>query len=995
MKKISFLLFVLCTIMWSGNISAQNAITFWKNGTSSVIDNPDSISFKDPFNPQNNWNAATYWKDGQATVVNAPDSILFWIYDLVYSGFQDLEEAAAPTETELFMKQLISDEETAPITVYSEEDSLKYDALALDVLKMYAKYEQEEAYDMPQKKLKLSDDELAQEVIRDNGNNILRGFTIEQQDWHTSNWGNTRYGGFETYYNTTIENSKRYLILVFYREGGFPNKKTAYIKVGQLNSGPIAGSVIIYPGRDYAFIKICLDDYLKGYGCVNFFPLLITEGSGARNYLNPIMVKHDPIVSPNWDKSDNSFEYEFGTINGVSVYHNGYSYNKAGRLLTNISGGHYQCVELCKRYVKTLNKQIKRPLDAAGWDGLRWGNAIDWPDARRYDKVDKDAYYVFANDGKTRVREGDLIVWQYKSNGHIGVVIKTTENTISIAHQNGGNGKAALPIGTKMKIENGVVKDIAPGSTKSPIFGNGVNPIPYFIRINNKNEYFSSFDKTMEVSTTNIAFKKEVEIGGNGAAMPFTITNTGLYKSLDISSIEMSRGDGFTTNATPCSIGSGESRTFYVTFNPTRPEKYEGRIVIKSNADDNPIWVIKLSGKGKGDALVGIINVVPKNIDFGTVKKGVPDSKPFAVQNTGAYDLKFRVDQATAPFRIPEAGQVITVPAGKYHTMEVICDGLEPGEVVENVFVKISSDATNKDEVTGIILSANGGLSPLQLSTTTFSLITGNQGSVEITSGSGSYSIESIIPSGIVTASIVDNKSVAIEANTPGTAVITVKDNLTGQTATITVTVTGQTDTRELMFTKNVGSTVYSMYKKTLSDNDYHINPDGWKCYRSELSLDITKNGNTNTYVVDNNIYLDKKYDHHGGQQPCMLLDFNKNMMYIFCNSKDDGPYYSMDGNFYSSSMNNIHFSKETVFEGANWGWYPYFCDYGDDNIYLCNFSYAGYFTIMAVREGNTWELYYYNTDISPEQATREWEIAGPVLVIGNPEEEIDEPIPS
>ena len=275
----------------------------------------------------------------------------------------------------------------------------------------------------------------------------------------------------------------------------------------------------------------------------------------------------------------------------------------------------------------------------------------------------------------------------------------------------------------------------------------------------------------------------------------------------------------------------------------------------------------------------------------------------------------------------------------------------------------------------------------------TVSALTSN--SVQITSGSGSYSIESIIPSGIVTASIFDNKSVAIEANTPGTAVITVKDNLTGQTATITVTVTGIVDTRELMFTKKVGSTVYSMYKKTLSDNDYHINPDGWKCYRSELSLDITKNGKTESYVVDNNIYLDKKYDHHGGQQPCMLLDFNKNMIYIFCNSKDDGPYYSMDGNFYSSSMNNIHFSKETVFEGANWGWYPYFCDYGDDNIYLCNFSYAGYFTIMAVREGGTWELYYYNTDISPEQATREWENAGPVLVIGDPEEEVEEPIPS
>ena len=283
----------------------------------------------------------------------------------------------------------------------------------------------------------------------------------------------------------------------------------------------------------------------------------------------------------------------------------------------------------------------------------------------------------------------------------------------------------------------------------------------------------------------------------------------------------------------------------------------------------------------------------------------------------------------------------------------------------------------------------------LELSNNSLSLNVGQSTTVDITSGSGSYSIESIYPEGVVTASIVNNSSVAIEAHTAGTAVITVKDNISEQTQTITVTVTGQTDSRELLFSKTVGSAVYSMYKKVLSESDYHINPDGWKCYRSELSLDITKGGKTNSFVVDKNIYLDKVNDHHGGQQPCMLLDFNTNMIYIFCNSKDDGPYYSMDGNFYSSSMNNIHFSKETVFEGANWGWYPYFCDYGDDNIYLCNFSFAGYFTIMAVREGNTWELYYYNTDISPEQATREWEIAGPVLVIGNPEEEVDERIPT
>ena len=63
-------------------------------------------------------------------------------------------------------------------------------------------------------------------------------------------------------------------------------------------------------------------------------------------------------------------------------------------------------------------------------------------------------------------------------------------------------------------------------------------------------------------------------------------------------------------------------------------------------------------------------------------------------------------------------------------------------------------------------------------------------GSVQITSGSGSYSIESIYPTGIVTASISGN-TVTIDALTAGSAKITIKDTKSGETAIIEVTVTG------------------------------------------------------------------------------------------------------------------------------------------------------------------------------------------------------------
>ena len=82
----------------------------------------------------------------------------------------------------------------------------------------------------------------------------------------------------------------------------------------------------------------------------------------------------------------------------------------------------------------------------------------------------------------------------------------------------------------------------------------------------------------------------------------------------------------------------------------------------------------------------------------------------------------------------------------------------------------------------------------LTLSTNSITVSALTSSSVQITSGSGNYEIESVVPSGVVTASIVDNSIVAIEALTAGPAMITVKDTKSGQTATIEVTVTQGTN---------------------------------------------------------------------------------------------------------------------------------------------------------------------------------------------------------
>ena len=76
----------------------------------------------------------------------------------------------------------------------------------------------------------------------------------------------------------------------------------------------------------------------------------------------------------------------------------------------------------------------------------------------------------------------------------------------------------------------------------------------------------------------------------------------------------------------------------------------------------------------------------------------------------------------------------------------------------------------------------------LTLSANTITLSALTSSSVDITSGSGSYSISENTAPDVVTASISESR-ITLEALTAGTAIITVKDNKSGETATIEVTV--------------------------------------------------------------------------------------------------------------------------------------------------------------------------------------------------------------
>lgn len=493
-----------------------------------------------------------------------------------------------PTETEQQIGQLEADEDNASEVIYTDEEAINNDALAREVISLYDTDDDSDYYGGDVVKTRASYDDMAKEAIRsENGiNRFDDEFVIDQQHGNIKNWGNTRYGGFKIFYNTREEDFVRYLYVVFYYKGGFPNKKTAYLKLGQLNSGKIISSTNILQGQEYAVLRVCIDKYIPGYGCFNVFPLLITEESKARNYLNPILVKSKHIVAEDW--RNKYYGYEFGKVNGVSVYFNGD--NQKGN--TNQGNGWHQCVELCRRYVTHLNGCINRK------ETDTWGNAINWPANRANDAKDPGMYLVFANDGRERVREGDLIVWQHGTYGHIGVIISVKEDKISVAHQNGGTGTFALPIGTSMKLENGVIKDIVPGTNRSPIF-KSIERVTHFIRINSPNEHITYYESSMTASTTNVKFSPTKV--GRSVTQSFNISNPKGTESLNISSISLSKGDAFSVDVTDGSIPPGEAKLVRITFTPSSAGEFKDRIIIKSDADDNPTWVIHLTGTGVAD----------------------------------------------------------------------------------------------------------------------------------------------------------------------------------------------------------------------------------------------------------------------------------------------------------------------------------------------------------------------------------------------------------
>jgi hypothetical protein len=148
------------------------------------------------------------------------------------------------------------------------------------------------------------------------------------------------------------------------------------------------------------------------------------------------------------------------------------------------------------------------------------------------------------------------------------------------------------------------------------------------------------------------------------------------------------------------------------------------------------------------------------------------------------------------------------------------------------------------------------------------------------------------------------------------------------------------------------------------------------------LTLDVTKNGATTTYTLDDNIYLEEKFGYNEGQVPCIILNYQTNEIGIFCVSKDaKAGNYTMDGYYYTSPMNSISFQREKVFDNSNWGWFPYFT-YDNGQLKLQHFSYKGYYAMTSTRKSvGSWST-SQGSSIRPENFKQNSIQIGHVLII-------------
>ena len=162
---------------------------------------------------------------------------------------------------------------------------------------------------------------------------------------------------------------------------------------------------------------------------------------------------------------------------------------------------------------------------------------------------------------------------------------------------------------------------------------------------------------------------------------------------------------------------------------------------------------------------------------------------------------------------------------------KLVIKGVTPGSATITVKDNQTQERA-KIEVTVSEVDAH-----LQLSTTSLTLTAGQQGTVNITSGSGNYAAVSNATN--VATVTVEGSKLVIKAVVPGSAIITVKDNKTQERAKIEVEVTGKVPEDAYAVYKDGILTFYGDNNRFQRDGEiFDLNLDerpGWNVYSGRI----------------------------------------------------------------------------------------------------------------------------------------------------------------
>lgn len=269
-------------------------------------------------------------------------------------------------------------------------------------------------------------------------------------------WGPTAYNP-DVFSVVRITEDKVLEVYIYPKKGYFRYGGKLYLKLCSVNSGDYFGGVFApyNSGDTFAAIEVNLDDLVTGrsdekeggagftlatekffpfeHGVTTISPLLISE-NGYRSFPHPIDIETVDLLnykdlSPALNTSkgySNGYGEVYGTYCGVRIICDGAGNTNHD---TWIFDQKFQCVELCRRFLKLMY----------GITNVPTGDATEWRDVSKYPKLE-----AFKSGSYEAPRQGDVVVWSRLN--HVGVISRVDfeKGKVFIAQQNAEGGSPLL-----------------------------------------------------------------------------------------------------------------------------------------------------------------------------------------------------------------------------------------------------------------------------------------------------------------------------------------------------------------------------------------------------------------------------------------------------------------------------------------------------------------------------------------------------------------------